>query len=281
MNAYTYFREFIDKLKSIYSNGEANAITSIVFEKITSLKKTDLITSRDLELLELQIIKLNEALQDLLLHKPVQYVTGEARFFKLTFKVNPSVLIPRPETEELVSKIIDYIKNNPSKNIIDIGCGSGCISISIKKNIPETNIVAVDVSKDALQTASLNAIENGVEINFVEADFLDDQKWNGFEKFDVIVSNPPYIPFSEKSIIPENVKEYEPQLALFVEEPLIFYKKIASFGKDHLNFEGKIFMEVHENFANKVLNHFIEEGYDGEIINDLSERPRFVIAKMR
>lgn len=281
MNAYTYFREFIDKLKSIYSNGEANAITSIVFEKITSLKKTDLITSRDLELSELQIIKLNEALQDLLLHKPVQYVTGEARFFKLTFKVNPSVLIPRPETEELVSMVINHSKNNSVKRIIDIGSGSGCIPISIKKNIPEIDVVAIDISEEALLTASKNAIENKVEISFIEVDFLDEQKWNGFEKFDVIVSNPPYIPFSEKSIIPENVKEYEPQLALFVEEALIFYKKIAAFGKDHLNFEGKIFMEVHENFANQVLNHFIEEGYDGEIINDLSELQRFVIAKMR
>ena len=278
MNAYTFYRQFLKQLQNFYSSGESAVITDLVFEKFADLKKIDLIKFPDLILSELQFKDLNDALKQLFDLKPVQYVVGEAWFYKLKFIVNPSVLIPRPETEELVSMIIDFAKLNSVKTIIDIGTGSGCIPISIKNNVPALNVTSLDISAKALVTASQNAIANEVEINFIKLDFLNENKWKELEKYDIIVSNPPYIPYSESNLIPKNVKEYEPEVALFVDEALIFYKKIAQFGKSHLKINGKIFMEVHEDFANQVLQHFIEESYAAKIIIDILDKKRFVVA---
>ena len=280
MNAYTFYRQYIQQLETIYSSGEASVITEMIFEKIAGLKKIDLVTSRDLNLSELQSKNLNNTLIDLLKQMPVQYIIGEAWFYKLKFKVNSSVLIPRPETEELVSMVLNFAKLNSVKSILDIGTGSGCIPISIKKNIPAVNISAIDISSKAIDTASQNANSNETEINFIVLDFLKESNWTSLKRFDIIVSNPPYIPFAENYLIPKNVKEYEPAEALFVDEALIFYKKIAHFGKEHLSNNGKIFMEVHEDFANNVLKHFEKEGYAAEIINDLLGKQRFVVADL-
>ena len=278
MNAYTFYRQFLKQLQNIYSTGEAAVITDLIFEKFADLVKIDLIKNPDLIISELQHKELDNALKQLLDLKPVQYVIGETSFYKLKFIVNSSVLIPRPETEELVSMVLNFSKNNTVKKIIDIGTGSGCIPISIKKNIPLINVTTVDISIPALSTASQNAVNNETEINFVELDFLDENNWKLLEKYDVIVSNPPYIPFSERYLIPKNVKDYEPAEALFVDEPLIFYKKIAQFAKSYLNIDGKIFMEVHEDFANQVFEYFVEEGYEANIVNDMLDKQRFVLA---
>ena len=198
----------------------------------------------------------------------------------MKFKVDESVLIPRPETEELVNEVFDFIKYNSSKKIIDIGTGSGCIPITIKKEFPENIITAVDVDEKAIAIATQNATTHQTEINFVQMNFLDKNNWNVFEKFDIVISNPPYIPIAEKELMDKNVISYEPHLALFVpdEQPLVFYKAIALFSKMHLAENGKIFMEVHENLAKEVSDLFSQHQFQTEIKKDIFEKERMVMA---
>lgn len=280
MNLSTFFRNFIQQLQQIYSAHEAANITDMCFEKIAGITKSDVIKNPAFSLSEVHFKNLEASLAELLIHKPVQYVLGEAWFYKLKFKVDESVLIPRPETEELVNEVFDFIKMYSSKNILDIGTGSGCIPISIKKEFPESIIIAVDVDEKAIAIAKQNASTHQTEINFIEMNFLDKDNWNAFEKIDVIISNPPYIPIAEKELMDKNVTIYEPHLALFVpdEQPLLFYEAIALFSKMHLAENGKVFMEVHENLANEVANVFSEHQFQTEIKKDIFEKERMVMA---
>ena len=280
MNLSTFFRNFIQQLQQIYSAHESANITDMCFEKIAGITKSDVIKNPDFNLSAIHFKNLEAALAELLLHKPVQYVLGEAWFYKLKFKVDESVLIPRPETEELVNEVFDFIKYNSSKKIIDIGTGSGCIPITIKKEFPENIITAVDVDEKAIAIATQNATTHQTEINFVQMNFLDKNNWNVFEKFDIVISNPPYIPIAEKELMDKNVISYEPHLALFVpdEQPLVFYKAIALFSKMHLAENGKIFMEVHENLAREVSDFFSQHQFQTEIKKDIFEKERMVMA---
>ena len=280
MNLSTFFRNFIQQLQQIYSAHESANITDMCFEKIAGITKSDVIKNPDFSLSTIHFKNLEAALAELLLHKPIQYVLGEAWFYKLKFKVDESVLIPRPETEELVNEVFDFIKYNSSKKIIDIGTGSGCIPITIKKEFPENIITAVDVDEKAIAIATQNATTHHTEINFVQMNFLDKNNWNVFEKFDIVISNPPYIPIAEKELMDKNVISYEPHLALFVpdEQPLVFYKAIALFSKMHLAENGKIFMEVHENLAREVSDFFSQHQFQTEIKKDIFEKERMVMA---
>jgi release factor glutamine methyltransferase len=280
MNLSTFFRNFIQQLQQIYSTHEAANITDMCFEKIAGITKSDVIKNPDFNLSAIYFKNLEAALAELLLYKPVQYVLGEAWFYKLKFKVDESVLIPRPETEELVNEVFDFIKYNSSKKIVDIGTGSGCIPISIKKEFPENIITAVDVDEKAIAIATQNATTHQTEINFVQMNFLNKNNWNVFEKFDIVISNPPYIPIAEKELMDKNVISYEPHLALYVpdEKPLLFYEAIALFSKMHLAENGKVFMEVHENLANEVANVFSEHQFQTEIKKDIFEKERMVMA---
>ena len=280
MNLSTFFRNFIQQLQQIYSAHEAANITDMCFEKIAGITKSDVIKNPDFSLSAIYFKNLEAALAELLIHKPVQYVLGEAWFYKLKFKVDESVLIPRPETEELVNEVFDFIKMYSSKNILDIGTGSGCIPIIIKKESSESIITAVDVDEKAIAIAKQNASTHQTEINFIEMNFLDKDNWNAFEKFDIVFSNPPYIPIAEKELMDKNVTIYEPHLALFVpdEQPLLFYEAIALFSKMHLAENGKVFMEVHENLANEVANVFSEHQFQTEIKKDIFEKERMVMA---
>jgi len=280
MNLSTFYRNFIRDLQQIYSAHEAANITAMCFEKIAGITKSDVIKNPDLNLSEINIKNIETSLSELLLHKPVQYVLGEAWFYKLKFKVDENVLIPRPETEELVNEINDFIKESSFKKIIDIGTGSGCIPIAIKKTFPETIVTAIDIDENAITVAKENASMIQTEINFFQMNFLDPANWNLFEKFDVIISNPPYIPFSEKELMDKNVTNYEPHLALFVpnEKPLVFYEAIALFSKTHLAENGKIFMEVHENLAKEVSDLFSQHEFKTEIKKDIFEKERMVMA---
>ena len=280
MNLSTFYRNFIRDLQQIYSAHEAANITAMCFEKIAGITKSDVIKNPDLNLSEINIKNIETSLSELLLHKPVQYVLGEAWFYKLKFKVDEHVLIPRPETEELVNEINDFIKESCFKKIIDIGTGSGCIPIAIKKTFPETIVTAIDIDENAITVAKENASMIQTEINFFQMNFLDPANWNLFEKFDVIISNPPYIPFSEKELMDKNVTNYEPHLALFVpnEKPLVFYEAIALFSKTHLAENGKIFMEVHENLAKEVSDLFSQHEFKTEIKKDIFEKERMVMA---
>lgn len=273
------YDKYINSLKEIYSNGEANAITNIVFEHYGKITKPDLFVKAN-EMVSLEILNnIESALERLLKYEPVQYIIAEAWFYNLKFYVNNDVLIPRPETEELVHEVINFLNTNNGKSVLDIGTGSGCIPISIKKNIPNANVMAIDVSAAALEVAKENSIANNVEINFKEIDFLDEDNYPAFKRFDVIISNPPYIPEDEKFILDKNVTAYEPHLALFVSEndSLIFYRKILFFAENHLNQNGRIFLETHENLAKETATLFIEKNYTVEIKKDMQGKDRMLI----
>lgn len=273
------YRRFLVVLQNVYDTGEASNMTSIVFEYFAGVSKSDVIKNPSLIINEQTEKKLNECLQDLLQHKPVQYLTGEAWFYKMKLKVTPAVLIPRPETEELVMKAIEFIQQ-PHFSALDIGTGSGCISIAIKKNKPDATITAIDISEEALKIARENAQQQKVDIDFRLLNFLEEANWPTLKSYDIIISNPPYIPNNEKEELDKNVSLYEPHNALFVSSntPLVFYEKIAAFGKNNLCEGGRIFLETHERFANDVAALFKQQGYETRIHKDMFGKERMVIA---
>lgn len=279
MNAYSFFREVLQKLKTKFSSGEAENITAMMFEKIAGISKTDLIKVKNLEINQPTIKQLEESIDKLFLDVPIQYILGEVWFYGNKFLVNPSVLIPRPETEELVELVLKELKSDANKSILDIGSGSGCIPITIKKKFNQAKVTSVDISEDALEIAKQNATIIGTFINFQKLDFLERENWQLLGAFDIIVSNPPYIPFSEKESLDKNVRDYEPETALFVDEPLIFYRAIADFATTNLLKEGKIFMEVHENFSHSVSEHFVQKGFITNVLKDIYGKDRFVVAQ--
>jgi release factor glutamine methyltransferase len=273
------YKTYLATLNQMYAAGEAIAITNIIFEYIAKCSKTDIIAKGNNQVDTAILKALQEALQKLLLHEPVQYITGEAWFYQLKFAVNKAVLIPRPETEELVLEAIQFLKNNPSKSVLDIGTGSGCIPISIKKNVPDAIVISLDVSEAALAIAKKNANANAVDIVFKNIDFLQEANYALLPTFDVIISNPPYIPENEKQQLAKNVTQYEPHLALFVptHEPLLFYKKILIFAELHLHKTGCLFLEVHEDLANETAAIFKAKNYVVNIKKDMQGKDRMLV----
>ena len=275
------YNDFRNKLKTIYDDREAENICDWLFENVTGLKKWERRQNQNSEFAETDSEKIKTYLEELLKHKPVQYVLHEAWFYKRKFYVNENVLIPRPETEELVEWIVsDFKKEKYSKpiKIIDIGTGSGCIPVSLKKELPESSIAAIDVSDKALSVAKINAEELHAIINFFQIDFLNENEWKMLSQYDIIVSNPPYIPLNEKEILAKNVTDFEPGIALFVKnnDPFIFYKKIAGFAKSNLKESGKIYVEVHEEYAKEVGRIFESAGFLVEIKNDIYGKQRMI-----
>ena len=258
------YRNFMLQLQKIYSLGEATAITNRVFEKAVSLKRSDILKDPTREITPEADESIQNILQQLLQHNPVQYVLGEAWFYNMKFKVNEHVLIPRPETEELVEQLIKDRKSKlTDPKILDIGTGSGSIPIAIQKNLPASLVTAIDISENTIALAAENAILHNSHVNFKQMDFLDKKKWESLPMFDIIISNPPYIPINEKEKLGKNVSLYEPHIALFVpaKSPLIFYEKIAAFGNTNLRPSGKIYLETHEDYAQKVADLF-RKGYE-------------------
>ncbi len=274
------YRNFLVQLQKIYSLSEATSITDWVFEKMASLKRTDILKNPEKKITPAADKLIQKTLQELLLHKPVQYVLGEAWFYHMKIKVNEHVLIPRPETEELVEQLIKDRKSKlTDPAILDIGTGSGCIPIAIKKNLPASIVTGIDISKDALALATENATLHNAHISFKEIDFLDESRWLLLPFYDVIISNPPYIPFNEKEKLDKNVTDFEPHVALFVpnSSPLIFYEKIAAFGKDHLLPNGKIYLETHEDYAKKTADLFRKDYQTVMIKKDMYGKERMVL----
>ena len=275
-----FHRFFLNELKLVYEAQEASAITNMIFESLADINRQTIVTQPDYPItLPLQQ-KLETALKRLKQMEPVQYVIGYAWFGNLRFKVSPAVLIPRPETEELVNEVLAYLKTKPSPKLLDIGTGSGCIPISIKNKLPDAVITAIDVSEEALNVARENAAALSADIHFMQLNFLDEGSWENLDLFDAIVSNPPYIPAIETDSLDNNVTAFEPHLALFVpdDKRFIFYESIATFGLKHLNAGGYIFMETHADFAKEVQDIFIALGYDASIKKDFYENERMVIA---
>ncbi len=279
MKLNEFYRHYLTKLGLIYVENEASNITKMVFESLANISRADVLRNPGMEIESDTLSSLNEALDKLLNHQPIQYVLGEAWFYHLKFKVSDAVLIPRPETEELVEITINHIKKTNQRKVLDIGTGSGCIPISLKKNVPEINITSIDLCTNAISIASENANNHQTKIDFKALDFLDENNWVNFDLFDAIISNPPYIPNVEIQSMDKHVTAFEPHLALFVpdEDPLIFYKAILKFAQNHLDKNGNIFLETHENFADKVCSLFKDAGYEGTVKNDMFEKPRMVL----
>ena len=237
---------FKEQLISLYDEEELNSFFYLILENVNHLKRIDLALNIDLKFKESEILIWNEIIEKLKLEIPIQYILGSTSFYGLDFIVNNNVLIPRPETEELVDWIIKTNKNHRFINVLDIGTGSGCIAISLAKNIENSNIFALDVSEDALIIAKKNAELNNVLVNFIHDDILKNIQIN--QKFDVIVSNPPYVRNLEKHEIKKNVLDNEPHLALFVtdNDALIFYRKIAELTMNNLEKNGFLFFEINQ-----------------------------------
>ncbi|MEO8962983.1 MAG: peptide chain release factor N(5)-glutamine methyltransferase [Ginsengibacter sp.] len=275
--------DFKNKLKNIYDDREASNISDWVFENITGLKRLQRRHDQS-TLSNTQKVQLENYLEELLHSKPVQYVLKEACFYKRKFFVNEDTLIPRPETEELVGWVIHDSKETQKNKIqiIDIGTGSGCIPVSLKLELPDALIDAVDISEKAILVARENSKELQADVNFLRLDFLQDTEWPSLGKYDVIISNPPYIPITEKKTLSKNVADFEPEIALFVEnnDPFIFYKKIVEFAQQHLTKDGKIYVEIHEEYTSDVKNIFENAGFITTIRKDIYGKERMVRARI-
>jgi len=251
-----YRNHFIQTLTPFYDAGEAESFFYMILENRLALKRVDLALQPDLELSQSETQNFNEICDELEQFIPIQYILGKADFYGLEFEVNANTLIPRPETEELVQWIIyDCERTNKSAKyrILDIGTGSGCIAVSLAKNLPNAEVFAIDVSQKALDTASRNAASNGVNVNFITQNILDAKDLEN--TFDIIVSNPPYVRELEKAEIKKNVLEHEPHLALFVDDhdALVFYRKIAELALKSLNVQGKLYFEINQYLGNETV----------------------------
>ena len=267
-----------NRLAAIYDRREANNIADWVMEHITGWQKVDRVIHRQ-SVLDLEKLQLLEKYADeLVAHKPVQYVLQEAWFAGLKFYVDESVLIPRPETEELVEWIIPEAKE---KSILDVGTGSGCIPVALKKKLPGSAVYACDVSENALEVARKNATYHNTAIGFFQLDFLDRQAWKSLPRVHILASNPPYVPLKDKDSMHKNVVQYEPHLALFVQDndPLIFYHALAAFAYEKLLPGGCVFAEIHEDLASSVQELFIAQGFTQTLIKkDMQGKGRMVRA---
>ena len=275
----TYFT--LKKLRSIYPEGEASQITDWLMEKITGSGKVERMVYKNAVITEKEEFQLQQFLERILQHEPVQYVLNESWFYGLKFYVDNNVLIPRPETEELVDWIIKDCKFPiDTLKILDIGAGSGCIPIALKRKLRKAEVWSCDISEAALNVATKNAETLGAAVNFIRLDFLQPKDWDKLPKVDIMVSNPPYIPEKDKVSIHPNVLNYEPHTALFVpdNDPLVFYKAIAEFGKTRLKKNGFIYVELHENSGDDILDLFRSSGYNAVIKKDMQEKERMLKA---
>ena len=279
-------RYYASQLESIYGSDEANALIIILLEHYFNIDRVKMALEPDLRLSESELLTLHFAVKDLLKNKPVQYIIGETEFCGMRFMVDENVLIPRPETEEMVKNIAscrDKACLVPTGyNVLDIGTGSGCIAISLAKLIPNSDVTAVDVSEKALEVAKKNAEANGVNVHFVLDDILEPSTTELIDnQFDIIVSNPPYVCEGEKSEMRANVLEHEPSSALFVpdSDPLVFYRKILEYAQKALKPDGQIWFEINEKFGKETAELCRKKGFKNiEIIKDFRGKERVVRA---
>lgn len=291
---------FFEALKNIHDPTEIESFFFILTEFLHDLKRIDVSLEPNLNISEEQLNTWKNIIDELKTEKPIQYTTGEAWFYGYKFLVNPNTLIPRPETEELVEWIVDEVGSQKLEtksvfqqeiSILDIGTGSGCIPIALKKEISNATIFAIDVSEKALETAKKNAIENGVEVNFIlqnilEINHLDQITNTNFQLpnlFDVMVSNPPYVRNLEKQEIKNNVLNFEPHLALFVEnnDALLFYRKIAELAKTALKPTGKLFFEINQYLAKETVELLKNLGFKNIILKqDFAGNDRMICCNL-
>jgi len=275
---------FSIKLSKKFGREKANLYVNMLIAEIISeaIYKIPLIIDRPIS--ESKINLLEKYCNELLADKPIQYVIGKTEFFGLELKVNKNVLIPRDETEILVDLLIKNFKKEEGLKILDIGTGSGCIAISLAKNLNKAILNAVDISEEALKTSSENAEKNQAEIEFKKIDILNESEWDNItSKYDLIVSNPPYVRESEKKLMDRNVLSYEPHSALFVKDknPLIFYEHIAKFAQNNLSERGVLAFEINEFLGDKTKKLLKENGFSEiDLIRDYNNKDRFVLCRL-
>ncbi|MGB0522054.1 MAG: peptide chain release factor N(5)-glutamine methyltransferase [Flammeovirgaceae bacterium] len=276
VNASVFLQDVLKVLLPHYEEYEARSIAFELLERQFNMSKHDVVLGNEVVLPANH--QLEEYLQRLIHQEPIQYITEVADFYGLEFQVNPHVLIPRPETEELVHLIIQEQNERQNVNILDIGTGSGCIPISLKKNLPKAAVYGVDISLQALQVAHENAVKNEVTVNFSQLDVLT-QDLSNFPKFQVIVSNPPYVRALEKEKMQANVLDHEPHLALFVPNanPLLFYKRITQLAAVALENGGMLYFEINEAFGKECLELLANYGFQQiSLIKDMQGKDRMV-----
>ncbi|MGL5112514.1 MAG: peptide chain release factor N(5)-glutamine methyltransferase [Flavobacterium sp.] len=284
MTIKEYRTEFIQELSPIYGEGEAESFFYLILEAKQQLKRIDLALQPELTFSESQIVVWNHLLGDLKKEIPIQYLLGTTSFYGLDFEVNENVLIPRPETEELVEWILqDCTKRDTPLDfsILDIGTGSGCIPVSLKKNLQQAKVSAIDVSEKALKVAHRNAQRNGVEVQLILQNILETDDL--LASYDVIVSNPPYVRNLEKQEIKNNVLAYEPHLALFVadDDALIFYRKIGELALKSLRPSGKLFFEINQYLGKETVDLLVVLGFKNvELRKDIYGNDRMILASL-
>lgn len=282
MQILNFKKHFFSELKSFYPETEIQSFFNMLVEFKLNLTRIEVALQPNFEIGENDILFLKKAISDLKKQIPVQYIIGVTEFYGLSFEVNKNVLIPRPETEELVSWMLENSKRktqNEKLKILDIGTGSGCIAISLAKTIPNADVNALDISLEALKTAKKNAIKNKVNIQFIEADILNISTLP--DQYDFIVSNPPYVRELEKEMMQLNVLEHEPHLALFVKDqnPLLFYDKIADLAKTDLAINGRLYFEINQYLGKETVDLLKQKGFKNiELKKDLFGADRMIKA---
>lgn len=290
--AEQYLRE---ELKKIYEEAEASNISNLAIEFITSMSKADRFIRKEEKISDEQKEQLQHITQRLLNHEPIQYIMNKTWFYGMELYVDQNVLIPRPETEELVHWVINDIKasgkdvfqkkpleadETTQLKILDVGTGSGCIALALKKTMPKAEVWGCDVSEEALNVARRNSSTLDIRVDFQGMNFLDEAQQKLLPTVDMVVSNPPYVPQKDKEQMKENVLHFEPHTALFVpdNDTLIFYKALAGFGKKRLYANGSMYMEIHEELGSDIINLFQSEGYEVELKKDMQGKNRMVKA---
>jgi release factor glutamine methyltransferase len=288
---------FTNLLSTLYPKTETETLYKLAVSDVTGLSYAQLRAFPETGLSTSQATRLTYIAEELQTGKPIQYILGHTEFYGLPFKVNPSVLIPRPETEELVEWVIASVKaRNLTEHILDIGTGSGCIPITLKKNLPNARVAGMDISAEALATAKLNAELNNVDVAFGEADILlDDSLWSidhsneqnttakpwtmDYGLWTIIISNPPYVTQQEKGAMHPNVLDFEPHTALFVpdNDPLLFYRAIADFALQNLTNNGLLFFEINENLGRQTVDLLAQKGFSNiELRQDMPGKDRMI-----
>ena len=280
MNYSQIKKIFHQQLKEIYIENEIDSLFFIALEYVTSISKIEYILQKEEEISEEKLIELKFILEELTKNKPIQYITKNAYFYGLNFYVNEKVLIPRQETNELVDWVLMSVTHSKPIKILDIGTGSGCIAITLKKNLPLSEVFAIDISNEAIQVAQKNANDNEVEINFSQKNILEinDLKSN----FDIIISNPPYVRELEKLEMAPNVLDNEPHLALFVPDnnPLLFYEKITEIALKNLTEDGMLFFEINQYLSAETKKMIENKGFKNVTLRKgLQENYRMILAK--
>lgn len=277
-----YRKHFNNQFSDVYPQTEIDSFFFLLIEEFLELQRVDVSLKPDFKITKKKLTQLNSAIKRLQKEEPIQYILGKTEFYGLPFIVNKHVLIPRPETEELVEWIISTVISSgveKSLKILDIGTGSGCIPISLKKNLTKSEVSALDISKDAIEVAKQNAKLNEVQIHFLQHDILSAKDLG--QQFNIIVSNPPYVRELEKHEIKNNVLKNEPHLALFVDDnnPLLFYDKIADLARTHLKSNGMLFFEINQYLGKETVDLLKEKGFQNiELKKDLFGNDRMILA---